>query len=78
MQNEIEVVEGDGSELEISPVYDHINNIQKPRKKQEEKIVIPKARKDLVTSKNGNDKKVKENEGNINSENDEDEEKENK
>ena len=41
MQNEIKVVEGDGSELEISPVYDHINNIQKPRKKQEEKIIIP-------------------------------------
>ena len=70
MQNEIKVVEGDGSELEISPVYDHINNIQKPRKKQEEKIIIPKARKDVVDSKNKKGKKEEDNEDEMNSKND--------
>lgn len=42
---DIQVVEGDGSELEISPVYDHINNIQQPRKKKTEEIVIPEVKK---------------------------------
>jgi len=42
---DIQVVEGDGSELDISPVYDHINNIQQPRKKQKEEIVIPEVKK---------------------------------
>ena len=41
---DIQVVEGDGSELNISPVYDHINNIQQPRKKREG-IVIPEVKK---------------------------------
>lgn len=42
---DIQVVEGDGSQLNISPVYDHINNIQQPRKKQVEEIVIPEVKK---------------------------------
>ena len=41
---DIKVIEGDGSNLEISPVYDHINNIQQPRKKQKQEIVIPKVK----------------------------------
>lgn len=42
---DIQIVEGDGSELNISPVYDHINDIGQPRKKQKEGIVIPEVKK---------------------------------
>ena len=39
---DIDVVTGDGTEIEISPVYDHII-LDKPEKKEKkEKIVIPK------------------------------------
>ena len=39
---DIDVVSGDGTEIEISPVYDHII-LDKPEKKdKKEKIVIPK------------------------------------
>ena len=39
---DIDVVTGDGTEIEISPVYDHII-LDKPEKKdKKEKIVIPK------------------------------------
>lgn len=42
----IEVVNGDGKDLEISPVYKHLS-IEKPKKKEEKKkeIVIPKEKK---------------------------------
>ena len=44
-KKEIEVVNGDGSEIEISPVYDHIN-IEKPKdEKTKKEIVIPKEKK---------------------------------
>lgn len=37
----IEIVSGNGKDLNISPVYDHIN-IEKPKeKKEEKKIIIP-------------------------------------
>lgn len=40
--NEYEVVSGDGSNLNISPVYEHLN-AGKPRNTEEKKnIVIPK------------------------------------
>lgn len=41
---EIEVVSGDENELEISPVYDHLNDL-KPKTEDENKkkeIIIPK------------------------------------
>ena len=42
---DIDVVTGDGTEIEISPVYDHII-LDKPEKKEKkEKIVIPKEKK---------------------------------
>jgi hypothetical protein len=44
---DIEVIAGDGSELEVSPVYEHLNAI-KPKTKEEEKkkkIVIPEVKK---------------------------------
>lgn len=59
----IKVVEGDGSNLEISPVYDHINNIQQPRKKQRQEIIIPKVKnneKDKEKQKPENEEKNEE------------------
>lgn len=42
---DIDVVTGDGTEIEISPVYDHII-LDKPEKKEKkEQIVIPKEKK---------------------------------
>ena len=42
----IEVVNGDGKELEISPVYEHLN-IAKPKTKEEKnkKIIVPQEKK---------------------------------
>ena len=53
-KKEIEVVNGDGTEIEISPVYDHII-LDKPNKNNEKKgnIIIPKDKKDN-TNKNDN------------------------
>ena len=45
-RNEIEVVTGDDSELEISTVYDHLN-LDKIRENPEKKnIIIPEVKKD--------------------------------
>ena len=48
-KKEIEVVTGDGTELEFSPVYDHLNAV-KPKTKDEndkkKKIIIPGLKKD--------------------------------
>lgn len=43
---EIEIINGDGKELNISPVYEHLS-IAKPKTKEEKKkeIVIPKEKK---------------------------------
>lgn len=57
-KKDIEVVSGDGSTLEISPVYDHLN-ASKPSssEKKPTNIVIPKENtKDLPKTK---DEKVK-------------------
>lgn len=47
-KKEIEIVKGDGSELEVSPVFEHLNAV-KPKTKDEEekkeKIIIPKVKK---------------------------------
>ena len=41
-KKDIDVISGDGSEIEISPVYDHVI-LDKPNKKdKKEQIVIPK------------------------------------
>lgn len=46
-KKEIKVVSGDGSELEFSPVYEHLNSV-KPKPKDEsekkKKIIIPEAK----------------------------------
>lgn len=47
-KKEIEIVKGDGSELEVSPVFEHLNAV-KPKTKDEEekkeKIIIPETKK---------------------------------
>ena len=40
----IEVVNGNGYDLEISPVYDHLD-IEKPNTEKKKEIVIPKEKK---------------------------------
>ena len=46
-KKELEIVSGDGSELEFSPVFEHLNAI-KPKTKDEQekkkKIVIPETK----------------------------------
>lgn len=45
-KKEIEIVSGDGSELDVSPVYEHLNAV-KPKTKDENdkdrKIIIPES-----------------------------------
>lgn len=45
-EKQIEIVTGDGSDLDISPVYEHLN-VAKPKSidKKEKNIVIPKESK---------------------------------
>ena len=44
-KKKIEIVSGDGKNLNISPVYDHID-IEKPKeKKEKKKIIIPDNKK---------------------------------
>ena len=60
-KRDIDVISGDGSEIDISPVYDHVI-LDKPNKnKKKDKIVIPKEIKENTTNKE------KESDENINS-----------
>ena len=46
--NDLEVIAGDGSELDVSPVYDHLNAV-KPKtedEKDKKEIIIPKTKKE--------------------------------
>ena len=44
-KKEIEIISGDGKDLNISPVYDHID-IEKPKEdKEKKKIIIPDNKK---------------------------------
>jgi len=53
-KKEIEVVSGDGSNLNISPVYQHINAVKpKNRDKKPKNIIVPGQKKD--DKKNIND-----------------------
>lgn len=46
-KKEIEVISGDGSNLEISPVYEHINAVKPKTKDQNPKnIIIPGEKKE--------------------------------
>lgn len=48
-KKELEIVPGDGTELDLSPVYEHLN-VFKPKPKNEDekkkKIIIPEVKKD--------------------------------
>lgn len=53
-KKEIEVINGDGSNLLISPVYDHIKDVKpKSKDKNPKNIVIPGEKKDEKNSDNG-------------------------
>lgn len=46
-QKEIEVVNGDGKDLDISPVYQHLE-VEKPKEeKSKENIIIPEEKKKI-------------------------------
>ncbi len=46
-KKDIEVIKGDGTDLEISPVYDHIKmDKSNPKPNKNQKIVIPKNEKE--------------------------------
>ncbi|MBQ3145425.1 MAG: hypothetical protein IJB90_02460 [Clostridia bacterium] len=47
-KKEIEIVSGDGSELEFSPVFEHLNAVKPKTKTEQEKkkkIIIPEVKK---------------------------------
>ena len=45
-KKDIEVIEGTGEELDISPVYEHLSNSKpKTKKDKPQNIVIPKSKK---------------------------------
>lgn len=56
-KKKIEVVSGDGSSLDISPVYEHLN-VAKPKsaKKKPTSIVIPKEASKISKTKEDYDK----------------------
>lgn len=43
-KKKIEVVNGNGKNLDISPVYQHLE-VEKPKEKEKKNIVIPKEKK---------------------------------
>ena len=54
VKKDIDVISGDGSEINISPVYDHVI-LDKPNKKEKkEQIVIPKEIKEEKKKDNTN------------------------
>ena len=57
---EIEVINGDGSELDVSPVYEHLN-VLKPKSKDEDKkqnIIIPEVKETKNENNNENEWKL--------------------
>ncbi len=47
-KKDIEIVTGDGSELEVSQVFEHLNAVKpktKDEEKKKEKIIIPEVKK---------------------------------
>lgn len=44
-EKKLEVVDGDGSTLEISPVYDHIKDVKPKGKRNDQKIIVPSEKK---------------------------------
>ena len=46
-KREIKVVTGDGTDLDISPVYDHIKIDSSNNREKKKDIIIPKSKKDV-------------------------------
>ena len=47
-KKELEIISGDGSELEFSPVFEHLNALKpktKDEKEKKKKIIIPEIKK---------------------------------
>ena len=54
----LEVVDGDGSNLDISPAYDHLNaGTPKPASKKPKNIVVPKSMKEKKKANDDNEDK---------------------
>ena len=53
---DIDVVSGDGTEIEISPVYDHIILDKLEKKEKKEQIIIPKEKKSNNSDNNNENK----------------------
>ena len=54
-KKEIEVINGDGSNLDISPVYEHINAAKpKSKDKNPKNIIIPDEKRKSTDSAKGN------------------------
>ena len=45
MEKDIKVVTGDGKDLDISPVYEHLNAVKPKTNKEKKQIVIPEEKK---------------------------------
>lgn len=45
-ENKIKVVTGNGKDLDISPVYDHIKINQPTSREKKKGVIIPKSKKD--------------------------------
>lgn len=45
-KKDLEIVSGDGSDLDISPAYDHLNAVKPKAKDKPKNVVIPKEKKD--------------------------------
>ena len=51
-KNEIEIITGDDSDLEISTVYDHLNLDKVRENPDKNNIIIPKVKKDNSDTEN--------------------------
>ena len=56
-KKKIEVIDGDGSTLKISTVYNYIKYVKKKRRKNDKKIIVPDEKKILMNKKNSKNKK---------------------
>lgn len=50
-KKEIKVINGDGTDLNISPVYEHIKPDSPQNDKKKQNIIIPKGKKDEKSKK---------------------------
>ncbi len=55
-KKKLEIVSGDGENLEISPVYGHLNTVKPKCDNKPKNIVIPKSKKDDDDKQNNEQK----------------------